>query len=106
MKGIEYKGVKPSFGKEQEPTPKTTPELELIERDFAKAERNAEIWGDSLRLLMEDLAEIEAKEGPLDPEDPRLTAIKIAAMRTDEAKTMLRDLKEERYEAASRAGMN
>ncbi|MCK9360736.1 hypothetical protein M0Q28_00710 [Patescibacteria group bacterium] len=81
-------------------------ELRNIERDREQAEQNLELWSGSLKAVLEDLAEVEEKEGELDPEDPRLTAVRLCLMRTDEAKTMLKDLKEEREEVANRAGLN
>ncbi|MCC6563625.1 hypothetical protein IT087_01920 [Candidatus Uhrbacteria bacterium] len=81
-------------------------ELQNIERDRERAEQNLELWSGSLKSVLEDLAEVEEKEGELDPEDPRLTAVRLCLMRTDEAKTMIKDLKEEREEVVNRAGLN
>ena len=53
-------------------------------------EKNVELWGSSFNAVWADLQAVEAKEGPLEPEDPRLTAVKICAMRLDEAKSMLK----------------
>ncbi len=84
----------------------TERELVNIERDREMAEHNVELWSGSLKTVLEDLAEVEEKEGQLDPEDPRLIPVNICLMRTDEVKTMLKDLKEEREELVNRAGLN
>lgn len=81
-------------------------ELEILKLRVERAKKNVELWDDSLQAVMKDLAEVEAKEGQLDQGDPRLIPNKICAMRADEAKTMLRGLKEEREEVVNRAGLN
>lgn len=81
-------------------------ELENIERDRKQAEQNVELWSGSLKAALSDLAEIEAEEGQLDPEDPRLYAVKTCFMRLEESRTLLKDLKEEREEIVNRAGSN
>ncbi len=101
---FEYHPQKPNIAEAKKEL--TEIEFEMMKRCRESAEQNLEIWNDSLQAVMEDLAAVEAKEGPLDPEDPRLIPVKICAMRADEAKTMLRDLKEEREEVVNRAQIN
>jgi len=59
--------------------------------NILKAEKNVELWGGAFDAVWKDLQEVESKEGPLDPEDPRLTAIKICGWRLDEAKRLLKN---------------
>jgi hypothetical protein len=56
-----------------------------------KAEKAMELWAGAFNALWKDLQEVEAVEGKLDGDDPRLTSIKIAAMRLDEAKMHLKN---------------
>lgn len=81
-------------------------ELKNIERDREMAKENLEMWSGSLKAVLEDLAEIEEREGELPMDDPRMMAVRLCLMRTDEAKTMLRDLKAEREEVVNAAGLN
>jgi hypothetical protein len=62
----------------------------LSRESVLEKEKNVELWGSAFNAVWADLQAVEAKEGPLDPEDPRLTAVKICAMRLDEAKEMLK----------------
>lgn len=80
--------------------------LELIERDIERATESVALWSGSLEATLADLAEVEAQEGELDPEDPRLGPIKICVMRLEELRTLLMDLREEREELVNSAGLN
>ena len=73
---IDFKEVKPNF--------------ELIE----KAEQNVETWKASFEKVWGDLQEVEAEEAmELQDGDPRLMIVNLCAMRLDQAKEALKELK-------------
>ncbi|MEK7473452.1 MAG: hypothetical protein AAB668_01850 [Patescibacteria group bacterium] len=68
--------------------------LERLRYWLERAEKGKEAWQEMMNALLSDLAEVESLEGKLDPDDVRLTSIKIIAMRLDEIANIERELRE------------
>ncbi len=81
-------------------------EFEMSKKHIEQAEKDIELWQGAFDKVWDDKEALEKQEGPLDPEDARLTSIKICAMRLDEAKTILRDLKRDNEKMVQEAGLN
>jgi hypothetical protein len=96
----------------KQPTPQPEKEavdersLEDIESDLELAKQNVELWRDSRDTLMQDLDEVETKEGELRDDDTRLFGLKVCFMNLEDAEEELHDLKMEHEEAVKREGSN
>lgn len=76
-----------------------------IERSRELAEKTVKLWSGARDTLLEDLAEIEGKEGQL-TDDVRLYAINECFVKLEESEEKLQDLKRVRERLVNGAGLN
>lgn len=64
--------------------------FEADTKTVERAEGNLKVWKATFDQVLSDLDEVETKEGALDENDPRMTAVKLSAMRLAESKELLK----------------